>query len=257
MKGRKDNLKNLSVALMVAGLVVTLVAAGAVTDDAGAQTTVDQDETDRHIQVSAGGGAETEPDKAVIRVSVRARSDDPSEARRMVSNNASRMTDALENAGVDKDNITTEGFDLREVKRHVRPTKERPERDEPVYVADQTYRIETIDVEGAGHLVDVAVKNGASTVEDISFTLSESTRRNLKSQALKDAMDNARSQADSIGDAGDLSVEGVRSVTTQNVGFSPFRFETDMAKAGGDAGTELRSGPVTVKAVIDVIYDVS
>ena len=246
------NLAALVGALLLGAL---LVGAGMAVADArpAAQSGATDDPTDaqhRTIDVAASGTAETQPDKAVVRLSVVATADDPRTARERVAENVSAMTDALADRGIEDDQIRTVDYDLRE-RRHPRTPEKRDA--DPAYRARHGLVVEVDDVDATGGVIDAAVDNGAANVHDVRFTLSEATERELRAQALQEAMENARAQADTAAAAADLAVTGVHAVSTGEVR----RPRRPVAhEAAGDAGgTDIRSGPVTVTVSVEVTYD--
>ena len=214
--------------LATVGLALLLATAGclggvAPTDDAAAQDATGDDST---VSVAATGQATAEPDQAVVQVAVVATGDDAETVRAALAENASRMREALAAAGV-------EG-------RHV-------------------FEVTLSDVDAVGPIVDAAVSNGADRVERVELTLSEERRRAVRADALRDAMANARGNADVVAESANLTVTGVHSASTGDLNFSPIRAQTleTAADAGvnGGAPTSIESGPVTVTAQVDVTYN--
>ncbi len=188
-------------------------------------------------------------DLAVVTVAVTAREDTANAAREEVAASASTMREALRETGVDDDAVTTESYRIRPV---TEPSPERDEREITGYEAVHTYRIETTPDE-AGTVVDTAIGNGASEVYGVSFTLSDDQRAELREQALERAMDAARTDADAIAGAADLTVTGVQSASTGG-GYSPVYEMRATAADSGGVPTEFDAGSVTVSATVDVTF---
>ncbi|MFQ3293430.1 MAG: hypothetical protein ACI9PP_000994 [Halobacteriales archaeon] len=242
-------------ALVVA---VALVGAGVVAADLGADDTQPSvsasEQTDvptRTVEVSATGSTETQPDKAVVRVSIETTADDPTAARDRVAANVSRMQDALVDAGLEESQIRTTDFDLRE--RRERPPRESEEAPETEYWASHQFVIEVNDVDRVGEIVDVGIDNGATNVDDVRFTVSDETRQELRTEALETAMSDARQQADTIASSADLEISGVVSASTTDVHVPTRRATMEAAADGG--GTNFNSGPVSVTATVSVTYN--
>lgn len=228
----------------VGALVATGVAAQGQgqTDDAG----------DEFVRVSANGAVEAEPDATEITLAVEARADDPTVARERVAQNVSGMREALEEAGVGDDDIHSTEYTLREA----RPFGER-EGDQPEHYARHAFRVTVDGTDSAGEIIDAAVEGGATTVADVSFTVSDERRAELKNDALKAAMENARSQADAVAGAGGISVAGVRSVSTTDTGVSPVSYDRAAVESAADGATSVDPGPVEIDATVEVVYDAS
>ncbi|MFW5983959.1 MAG: SIMPL domain-containing protein, partial [Halobacteria archaeon] len=92
----------------------------------------------------------------------------------------------------------------------------------------------------------------------VSFTLSDDRRTELRNDALREAMEKARSQADAVAGAGDISVAGVRSVSTTDTDVSPVSYDRAALEAEEDSGdTIVDPGPVEIDATVEVVYDTS
>lgn len=210
------------------------------------------------ITVSASGEASAEPDKAVLSVAVEATRDNPSDARIDVANDVATMLQALGTAGVSDDQIKTTSFEIgEEIRRPPRPG-ETGEREEPRYHATHRFEMELNDTGSVGSVIDTAVDNGADRVDDVRLTLRDDTRREVRDAALQQAMGHARDQADTLASEAELSITGVGSVSTTDTGVSPVRYDRALAATAEDAagaGTSIESGPVTVNANVNVVYE--
>lgn len=202
------------------------------------------------ISVSASGQAEAEPDQAVLRVAVLARGDDANAVRERLGENASQMREALRNASVSADQIRTVRYAIDQEYR-----RDDGERRPAGFRGIHAFEITLSDVDRAGAVIDVAVSNGASQVDSVELTLSDERRRAVRADALRDAMENARADADVIAESANLTVAGVHTASTGDVRFSPVRAEALSADAGGGGQTSIESGPVTVSAQVSVTYN--
>jgi uncharacterized protein YggE len=224
---------------------------GGVTADNHKPEAQAQTDVDRHITVTASGSAEAEADAVEVTLAVEARNDDPSVARQEVTEGASGMRSALVGIGVSQDDIRSTSYTLREERRHER------EGDVPRHYARHEFRVTLDDPDRAGEVIDAGIEGGATSISGVSFTLSDERRSELKSDALETAMGNARSQAEAVAGAGEITVTGVHSVSTADTGFSPVRVERERLEAADATGTTVDPEPVSVDAQVEVVYDVS
>jgi uncharacterized protein YggE len=213
-------------------------------------------DTDRTIQVAASGTAEAEPDRAVVRVAVVARSDEVSTVRDRLAANSSQLREALRDEGVDADQVVTTRYDIDQNYRYD------PERnpDEPRYRGQHAFAISLNNTSMAGETVVTALENGANRVEGIEFTLTEESRRDLRNDALAEAVAVGRTQAETAANGTDLDIAGVASVETAETSVRPYRVEETAAlsaagDAGGGAPTSFEGGTVTVRAQALVTYN--
>jgi len=206
----------------------------------------------RTIEVSGSAQVQGEPDRAIVRLSIETRADDPSAARTEAAERADGMRAALSDLGLDDDQVRSEGFRLHEDRRRSAEGDE-----ETTYVARHEFEVTVEDLDRTGEVIDAALDGGATSVHGVQFTLSEEQAERLREEALERAMDDARGEAETIAESGDLTVEGVRHASTHRDRY-PVAVREAPAMAGGDAaGTELDPGPVTVHASVQVRYDAS
>lgn len=228
-------------------------AAGDAATDGGAQTQsqIGQADDRRTIAVSGSAQVQGEPDRAVVRLAIETRADDPSAARTDAAERADGMRAALSELGLDDNQVRSEGFRLHEDRRRS------ADGEETTYVARHQFEVTVEDLDRTGEVIDAALDGGATNVRGVRFTLSEEQAEELRQEALERAMDDARDEAGTIADSSDLTVEDVRHASTRS-NRRPMELREAPGLAGGDAaGTELNPGPVTVRATVEVRYDAS
>lgn len=226
-----------------------LAQEGNATDD-GPNATDDGSAT---ITVSASGTAQAQPDQAVLRVSSIAVAANSSAAADRLARNVTQLREALLAVNLSEDQVRTVRYDLFRQEPEREPRTAGANRTE--FVARQTLEIRLNDTDRAGEIVDVAVGNGASQVEDVTFTLSEATRRDLQQRALREAVGDARGQAEAIAAAADLELAAVRSIATDGGGPVFARETAAVAADAGGVQTTVDSGPVTVTATVTASYN--
>jgi hypothetical protein len=225
-------------------VVLTLLAGCAATAPTGADST--RTESGSTIAVSAAGTATADPDLAVVSLGVEATADGAQAARTAVADDVDRVRSALGDAGVPDANVTTMSFGIAPVYDVVDG-----ERRLRGYRAVHTLAVETVP-DRAGSVVDLVVDAGATRVDGVHFTLSDDRRATLRATALDRAMTAARTDADGIATATNLSVTGVAHVST-GASFDPYpvaRFDETVARE-----TTFQPAPVTVTVTVDVTYD--
>lgn len=243
--------RNLIAVLAAALLVVTAGCAGNLTASASPDQSPDDGPDGRTIEVGASGQASADPDQAIIGVAVVTTGDDATTARERLAENVSSMRQALAEMGIDDDQITTTRYDISQDHR-----RKHEEGGPTTYRALHAFEIVLSDLDRTGDVIDTAVENGATNVDGVRFGLSEDRQRELRNQALEDAMANARTQADTLAASADLSVTGVHSASTVENGYRPYMVETAAAGANGDS-TSIDTGPVTVQVTVQVTYNAS
>jgi len=93
-------------------------------------------------------------------------------------------------------------------------------------------------------------------VSGVAFTLSEERRAELRQEALTLAVENARTDAETMAAAAGVSVGEVRSLSTSN-SFGPV-YPVEYARADDTSGgqTVVEPGDVSVTASASVVYGI-
>ncbi|MFC6824013.1 SIMPL domain-containing protein [Halopelagius fulvigenes] len=230
----------LAVLVLLSGCLAPLQTDGGSDDGAAAGPAT--------ISASGSGDVTAEADLAVISVSVTATADSANAARERVAEDADRMRQALRDAGVPDDAVETTAY-------RVDPQYDHSGGNPEVvgYRAVHTYSVE-VEPARAGEIVDVAVGNGANEVGHVAFTLTEETRAELRQQAIERAMDAARTDAETLASASNLTLGEVRSASTDGSN-SPMYYDRAAAETAAGGSTSFEPGPVTVTATVSVTYE--
>jgi uncharacterized protein YggE len=222
-------------------LVAIVLLAGCT---APLQTGTSDGTSESTISVSATGSATADPDRAVVNVAVETTADSADGARAQVARDVESVRTALADAGVPDANVTTTGFGIA-------PEYDFGDDERRVvgYRAVHSLAVETTPGR-AGETVDLAVGAGATRIDGVQFTLSDERRSDLRATALDRAMNAARTDADGLAAASDLSVTGVRQATT-GADVTPYPVARFEDAAGG---TVLQPAPVSVTVTVGVTY---
>lgn len=210
------------------------------------------------IRVSSAGEVTAEPDMAVVQVGVQSTGADAESVRNELSTRSQSIREALLEAGVAEDDITTGRFYIRERREHrgePAPDDGEPVPEDVYYVGEHTLTVE-VDADDAAGVVDEAVAAGATDVGRVQFTLRPETRESLREEALEVAIDDAREDAERIASNVNRSIVDIKSIDAADGGVRPVYQEA--ADAGGDGGravpTELYPDDVTVSARVEIVY---
>jgi hypothetical protein len=208
------------------------------------------------IRVAGSGSAEADPNQGVVRVTVVATAPDAATARQRLAANATRMREALARIGVDEGQITTRRYDIYQDRR---PPREDGREPRLQYRAMHAFEIRVSETDRVGPVIDTAVQNGASEIDDVQFTLTAERRRQLERDARRAAMADARAKARGLAAEANLTVTGVKVIRT-SAGGAPRPYEGGATATATPAptpapDTDLESGPVTVVTSVQVVYE--
>lgn len=240
----------------VVGVALLLVLAGC---SAGSPTTgtksTPETGAEGTIRVSGAGSATADPDQAIVRVAVTATAREAVAVRRQLADNASRLRAALEELGLAESQITTTHYDLD---RDLRRPEREGEKPRVRYRGSHRFAITLNRTDRVGAVIDTAVRNGATDVDDVRFTLSTPRRRQLERSARRSAMIDARQQARQYAAAANITITGVKVISTGSrqaprpVARTATATPAPTASAGAD--TDVEGGPVTVVVTVRVSY---
>ncbi len=235
-----------AIRMFAAGLVLALALIGTVC--AATDTS-----TEHVIQTTATGNVIGTPDRAQVTFSVQTENLD---VRAAQSENAAKMStvqDALIRSGIPKDALKTTGYTIY-----------------PVYEEStglltpkiKTYRVTNSltvtlhNVSLTGDVIDTAVANGVNRADSIQFMLSDEQAQALRTEALKEAVTRARSDADTVSAAMGTTITGIQRAEISG-GYTPVYFQNyalDNAAPKAAGATPIQAGDITVSATVTVSY---
>jgi uncharacterized protein len=199
--------------------------------------------TDRTVTVSGTATISAKPDEAVISLGVQTQANT---AQSALADNATKMTAliaALTDKGIAKDDIATSYVSIY-------PTYGNNGMDITGYQAVNQVDVTVRDISKVGGVIDDAVKAGANLSNGITFKLSDENQG--VSQALGDAVANARSKAETLAGAGDAQLGQVVSIQEgSGVYTPPIYYGRDLAaSSAGGAATPIQ--PPTLETQVSV-----
>lgn len=224
-------------------LVFALIAA------AGCVNT--QPKTENTINVQGTSELSFKPDQAEVWAGISILKPNAADAQAAANTVINDIIDSLRYKGIQESDISTEQLNLYEEKAW----------ENNVYVskgwrATQTLKVKTTDLTKVGTIVDVAVTNGANTINNINFGLSPAKEQEYKKQAISDASKNAKDKAQTIADSLGVQLGDIKSVSESNYNYVPYRYDL-MATAGSMAVKEAATvmpSDVSVTANINIVY---
>jgi len=223
----------------------------------------------RVVTVSGTGEVRGDPDRALLEFEIQARADSASAVRDDLGTRADAVRAALLETGLSEDDITTSRFRISERIDHRRLREADVDPDSPearerfrYYEGTHSLKVDLDDVDAVGSVIDTAVDAGADEVDRVTFTLSEEKRTDLREEALRKAVGNARSKADVIAEEVDGRIVEATVVDASRGRVAPVERSGDTAlqatptpvAEGGGGSTGVEPGDVTVSVDVDVRY---
>ena len=234
-------------AIAIAGLIVGFFSFAALAgiffeQPARAQeddATPRDDDFERTITVSGEGQVSARPDIAVVRIGVETEADTATAA---LDDNSMRMSGVISatlDAGVNREDVQTQGLSLRPIYQRPDPGPE-DEEGPPELVGYRAHNVVAVtvrDLDQLGALLDAAVEAGGNTIQGIRFEISDNEA--LRSEAREAAMNDAIAKAEQLTDLAGAELGEV--LTIEEIGGdapSPVRFEEAEQAAGAAVPVE-------------------
>ena len=237
-------------ALLVVGLVIislALISSAYAANDSSSENV---------IHASGTGTIIGTPDRAQVTFSVQTENSDVKAAQAENAANMNKVFDALVASGLTRDSLKTISFNIYPVYEDstgILTPKIK------TYRVTNTLTVTLHDVSKTGEVIDVAVANGVNQADSIQFMLSDEQSQLLRTEALKKAVLQARTDADTVASAMGTGVTGVKSADISG-GYSPILFQNyqnDLSTAAKSvAPTPIQPGDVTVTAQVTITYTI-
>jgi len=207
------------------------------------------------ISVSGTGEIWTKPDLALIDFSVVVEKKTVQEA---MSENTKKMNEvikSIKSQGVEEKDLKTTNFNIYPRYEWVKSEIIEGKRVLVGYEVSQNLQVKIRDLTKIGDIIQTAVGAGANQVGDLNFTIDK--QEDLKSQARKEAIENAKSKAKEI--ANELGVKLVKIVgfSENSVApiFSPSFAENAMGGAMKEA-PQIQTGENKIETNVNIVYEI-
>jgi uncharacterized protein len=203
---------------------------------------------DQHLlKVSGEGSVSARPDRATVILGTTTEDPDLAKAQAENAEAISKITESVLELGIPRENIQT--FDYRAEPQY------RYEEGQQIFIGYKVTHLlkMTIDqVDQVGRVVDTAVKNGANTVTNIDFSISDPIL--YYNQALSIAVQNTLLKAQTIaGSLGVILIKTPRQVVEESLAPRPIPF-LSQAMVKGAAAVPIEAGKLTISAVVRAEY---
>ncbi len=222
-------------AILAVGLALLAGGAGAATTDTSTSTD--------SVTVTGTGSVTAVPDQAEFDFTVQTKGTTASDALDANGKTTTAVVAAVENAGVAESDIQTQGVSLD-------PVTSSDGTKITGYTASDTIDVTKLTIAKSGDVVDAAVGAGANGVSGPNLTVS--TQDDLYADALKAAVAQAKSKAQTLADAAGRTLGAVTTIV-EGGSTPPLPFAEGAAKGATpiEAGTEQIQATVTVTYALD------
>lgn len=240
--------RDIWIAFVAAAIAAAAVAAGfvAVSDDDESGTVVVDDggAISRSISVAGSGSITVEPDTADISIGVQVNAATADEALSQANDAASKLIDAVKDAGVDDADIRTSGLSVYPNYADSSTIAS--------YTASNSVTVTVRDIGRAGPVIDAAAAaaGGAITIGGISFYVDDVEA--VLGAARDEAVANARARAGQYATAAGVEVGDVLSISETGMSMPPVYEAGD--KDEGGSPTPIEPGSQELSVSVSVVF---
>jgi uncharacterized protein len=203
------------------------------------------------VRASGEATVSMKPDQATLNIGV---VNQASTADAAAAQNAKQLTSVLEQLRKDlgaKADIRTSGYSLNPNYKYGNNTAPQI----TGYTASNTVQVKVDDLSKLGSIIDAATKTGSNSVNGIQFGLKND--QSARAEALKQAAQIARANAEAISAALGLRVVRVRSAESGEGGrVIPLQPQFRAMAAEARAPTPVEAGTIDLHAIVTVVLEV-
>ena len=206
------------------------------------------------LTVAGEGKIMVRPEVARVRLGSQAQASTAAAAQAAVSTTVSRILTALERVGIAETNIQTASLNLEPV--YAPPESDQASQPPQLvgYRASNTLQVDVHELQRAGDVIDAAFQAGANELNGIDFGLvNESPYR---TQALRLAAQDAMAKAQTLAQALDVQLVGLRSARVDSVYIPITGAVANLASQSAGVSTPVEPGQLEVRAAVSVVFDV-
>ncbi|MCL5435822.1 MAG: SIMPL domain-containing protein [Patescibacteria group bacterium] len=238
-------------ALMSLFLLVLIVNYGVTVYQKVAATQKDKET----ITISATGEVESSPDLAVANISVTTEGKDPKTVQDQNSDKINKVTKYLKDSGIAEADIKTQNYNLY-------PRYDYTDNRQVLagYTLYQTVTIKMRDLTKVGEIMKGVVENGANAIDSLTFTIDKPN--DIRQEARKKALENAKAKAEELAKVAGLSLGKVKSFSESGDSMPQpvyYDYSTESRTmgmgGGGAAAPDVQPGSTTVTATVYVTFE--
>ena len=217
-----------------------------------AQTTAIDNKT---LFVTGSATTQTKPDKVAVSLGVETTDTKAKTALAANSELMNKIINSLKTVGVSENETSTSSFTIT------------PNRDYTVdknqgklvgFTVSNSIQIDSYNVDDSSEWIDISIASGANNVNDIYFSVSDKKLKGIRNELLKEAIGNAREQADIAASALGLKIAGIKNVNIDHVTpffTGPISYGIESYKSdAASPSTPIIAGEQRVSMSVSIIY---
>ncbi len=235
--------------LVVLALILSVVVVGGRILPKGNASAEKTGSLENHtVSVMGTGSVEAVPDVAYIHFGVQIEDKDPEKAMDNLAERAEKVMDVLKESGIKEEDIKTTNLSLSPIYRW---DKETGKSILDHYRASEYFNVKCV-IKDTGKIVGEVSKNGANIINGISFDVSN--RNELKLEAIKDAMKDAKSKAEASLSGSGYKITGIKTISIEMNTPTPSPIYRNISNDVENATIPVQEGTLSIKATVSVVF---
>ena len=207
------------------------------------------------LTVQGNGRVSLSADTATISLGIRKYASDVKAAQQAVNRNMDAVIGALTEAGVAMEDIYTNSISIYPEYDYDDADDEEESSYIKGYSASNSITVVTGDIDNVGAYLDAAFDAGANTLDDVSFSASDTTE--AANQALKLAIEDARGKAEVMAEAAGMALGDVVALS-EGDGYSagaPVYYAKSAVTEDAAEGTQVLASRQSVSASVTMQFE--
>jgi hypothetical protein len=208
---------------------------------------------DAEITVSGEGITLVSADTAVVNIGVNIRNKNALKAQQHANEVIAAVRKALTDNGIAPEDINTGYVDLYSIYDYDSSTGSETV---SMYTANSMLAVQLKDMTLVGKVIDLAFGAGANTLNGVSFSASDTDA--ARKEALKAAVEQARSKAETLAEAAGMKIVEIESINEAGTysfdsGLNNFRAK-GMADEAAMAETVVQAAKIQVNSTVNITF---
>ncbi len=204
------------------------------------------------LTVTGSATVSIDADYATIELGTVTRGESAQEAQRENDKIMTEVIAALKELGIKEEDIRTSNFSVHMEQADYAPYSEA--RALPPYVVNNMLNVTIKDLSLVPKVIDTAASKGVNNVYSLIFQASKNAEANK--QAITLAVKDARARAEIMAEAAGKTLGELREMSIPSDYGPMYAAKENLAMAvGGDAGTPIISGKVSVYAEVTMVFE--
>ncbi|MDR2854960.1 MAG: SIMPL domain-containing protein [Methanomicrobiales archaeon] len=213
------------------------------------------------IDVTGTQTIKVEPDQAEISLAVITMGTNIEEIQR---ENALKMTSIISalksEFGLSDKEISTSSYSISEEKYLSDDVRAMYQKGAQIYRVSNRIDVISGDTSNAGSIIDLAVKNGANSVNSLQFSLTDTSRRQYKEKILQMAVEKATDEANIVVQALGMTLGKPAHIQIGQSDIIPYRnyaYAESMMAYDAAAPTPIQAEEVEISASVSISFTIS